>query len=51
MKQGEIKNSQVWFGFTLEQLYWLLDYVPRRDGFYDQVCNAIKDLEAAEVKS
>lgn len=48
MGQGEIRDRQAWFGFTLSQLYWLLGMVPRRDSFYDQIWNAIKDLESSE---
>lgn len=45
MKQGEIKDSQAWFGFTVDQLYWLMEKISRRDAFHDQIRNAIKDLE------
>lgn len=48
MRQGEIQQGQAWFGFTLDQLYWLLDYLPRTDGFHDQVRNAIHDLESEQ---
>lgn len=47
MRQGEIDDNLAWFGFTLEQLFWLLEKIPARDSFYDEVREAIRKLDAA----
>lgn len=45
MRQGEIVDDLAWFGFTLEQLFWLIDYIPATDGFRDEVQEAIKKFD------
>lgn len=45
MRQGEIDSDRAWFGFTLEQLFWLLEKIPTRDGFYDEIREAIRKFD------
>lgn len=45
MRQGEIDEGRAWFGFTLEQLFWLLEKIPTRDSFYDEIREAIKKFD------
>lgn len=51
MRQGEIDNDQAWFGFTLEQLFWLLDRIPARDNFRDEIWQAIKKLDEGTARN
>lgn len=45
MHDGQIENAKAWFGFDLEDLYWLLELIPPHDGFRDEVKAAIDKIE------
>ena len=35
-----------WYNFTLDELYWLLAYIPEKDDFKKELWEGIKLLEA-----
>lgn len=45
----KIENSgnkiKIWYDFTLDELYWLLPYIPEHDDFKKELWKGIKLLE------
>lgn len=44
MRDGQIIDGRIWFGFDLQELQWLRDLVPSGDEFRDEVDAAIGRL-------
>lgn len=45
MRDGQVQDGRVWFGFDIRDLEWLYDFIPESDEFKKSIAKAITDLE------
>lgn len=43
-------TAYAWYDFTIDELYWLLPYIPESDDFKKKLWEGIELLEQAGVK-
>jgi hypothetical protein len=48
--EGSGNKARVWYDFTIDELYWLLAYIPENDDFKKELWQGIELLEQAGAK-